>query len=493
MPESSNITTPFPIGKFARALLLAPILFALGCDSSPDATDPPPTLTILQTGRLRGNIYPEGVQQGTAPLQYHPIIAGYVKAARQKAERDGTELLLIDLGDSLTGSFASHVTGSENVVRFFNALQYDAIALGNLDADLDPSVLEKLEMPVANPFITEDGQPAMAGTAALIEPRNQNIPVELLANFYGDADPDDHPGRFPVTFGKTENVQPVRVYPAPTDPNRLRLLTWMKFESPREPPKDYLEDLRNLGVDAVLAHRVYSSKERDAWSKEDPYIQWSPPVAQNILRDNRGFALSRLDLLKEGDQWKVLNHELVPMVANTAKPDREIEETLAPMAEKINAADETLTNLEATVDREAILQCYMQALSRLPEVDAVLYSPESIRGEWGRGPLRASRVFDSLPWSSRVVIMEVAPGDFDTLLEEGEFALLTRKEIPQDRPIRVATSQFFAGLLGERLGFDARQLTPVSDEPEFLWLNRHLKQHGVKAPMPEGWIYAMGR
>jgi len=491
MPESSNIPCLHRLRRYCRALLLAPLLIAAGCDSSIEQTAP--TLTILQTGRLRGNIYPEGVQQGTAPLQYHPIIAGYVKEAREQAKRDGTEMLLIDLGDSLTGSFASHVTGSENVVRFFNALQYDAIALGNLDANLDPAVIEQLEMPVACPFIREDGTPAMAGTSALIEPRNQNIPVELLANFYGNAAPEEHPGRFPVIFGKARNVQPVRIYPAPGDPDRLRLLSWMKFESPREPPKAYLEELRALGVDAVLAHRVYSSKKRDAWSKEDPYIQWSPPVAQNILRDNRGFALSRLDLLKDGDQWKVLNHELVPMVANSAKPDRQIEAALAPMAEKINAADETLTTLEEAVDRQTILQCYMQALAHLPDVDAVLYSPQSIRGEWGRGPLRASRVFDSLPWSSRVVIMEVSPRDFEALLNEGEFALLSKESIPEDRPLRVATSQFFARVLGERLGFDPEQLQPVSDEPEFLWLNRHLKQHGVATPIPEGWTYAMGR
>ena len=482
------------------AILALPALLA-GCSDSSrqDAESAPPTLTILQTGRLRGNIYPSGVQRGTAPLQYHPILAGYIKQTREEAEANGGEVILVDLGDSLTGSFGSYVTGSENVVRFFNGLDYDAIVLGNLDADVDPAILEQLDVPAANPFVTTEGEPAAPFTKLRVAFTKAGLPVELIANFYGDGDPAEFPERFPVSFGGHQNVQPARDYKALLGQafikpeGTFRLFSWMKFESPKDAPAAYLANLRELGVDVVLAHRVYSSKQREVWSKEDPYIAWSPPVAQNILRDNRGFVLSRLDLRRDPDGWKVLNHELVPMVANLAEPDSTIEEVLAPLAPAINEADEVVIELEQSLDRQAILERYMQALAQFPEVDAVLYSSESIRGEWSRGPLRTSRVFDSLPWSSKVVTIQMDRAQWDEVIDSQAFATLTKPAIPEAGPIRIATSEFFARILSKQVALNLETMTTLTPKAEFMVLNDHLKTTPAEASISEEGNDGVGR
>jgi len=480
-------------------VLFAAIALSVSACSEQEPQTESSTLTILQTGRLRGNIYPLEVQRGTAPLQYHPILAGYVKQTREEVEAAGGQVLLVDLGDSLTGSFGSYVTASQNVVAFFNALDYDAIVLGNLDADVSPTVLEQLDMPVANPFIKADQQPATKATAVRVQLHTENLPVELIANFYADRDPAEFPERFPVSFGGHQHVQPARDYKALLGQafikpeGTFRLFSWMKFESPKDAPAAYLANLRELGVDVVLAHRVYSSKQREVWSKEDPYIAWSPPVAQNILRDNRGFVLSRLDLRRDPDGWKVLNHELVPMVANLAEPDSTIEEVLAPLAPAINEADEVVIELEQSLDRQAILERYMQALAQFPEVDAVLYSSESIRGEWSRGPLRTSRVFDSLPWSSKVVTIQMDRTQWDEVIDSQAFATLTKPAIPEAGPIRIATSEFFARILSKQVALNLETMTTLTPKAEFMVLNDHLKTTPAEASISEEGNDGVGR
>ncbi len=477
--------------------LLLAALFVVSCDRSKEATQVP-DLTILQTGRLRGNIYPEGVTSGTAPLQYHGILAGYIRQVRETAAQQGGKVLLIDLGDSLTGSFASHATDSENVVRFFNTLGYNAVVLGNLDADLDPAVIGRLQMPVACPFETQQGESAMPGTELVARFEVDGIPVELLPNFYGETKPAEHPGRFPVAFGGQEGVQPVRDYRRLLGGKEkaaggLRLFSWFKFESPDQAPVGTLAMLQQLGVDAGLAHRIYSSQQRDAWSEASPSIAWTPPVAENILRDNRGFVLSRLDLAREGSSWRVLHHERVPMVANLAAPDPATEAALAPLAEPINAADEVVATLEVPADRDTILRLYMQALAVLPGAEAVLYSRDSIRGEWGRGPLRTSRIFDSLPWAPKVVLVTLDRAQFDEAASDPAFATLAPVGLSTTGPVQVVTSQFFARLLRDRFALGADAIQPASDAAEFEILRDYVKQHGGNPPLPEGWAYGLGR
>ena len=488
---------PMQISALCRlvACMLALLTMAACGDSSASKTSATPNLTIIQTGRLRGNIFPAGVNPGTAPLQYHGIIAGYVQKTRNEAQAAGGQVLLVDIGDSLGGSFASHVTGSQNVVTFFNTIGYNAVVLGNLDADIDPAVISKLEMPVAVPFETADGQPAMPGTKIMVDGKAGAVPFELIANFYGDENPEVKPERFPVNFGGNENVRSVRDYSKVVGNGKpdggLRLFSWFKFESPDKAPEAYLAKLTGLGVDAVLAHRIYSSSQRDAWSQNDPYITWTPPVSQNILRDNRGFVISRTDLARDKKGWRVLNHELVPMVANLAAPDPGVETALKPFAAAINAADAEITDVAEPMDRDAIMRRYMEALATIPDTDAVVYSPQSIRSEWAAGSLRAARVYDALPWTNPIIRLEIPVEEFAKIRESGNYAVLSKKTLPASGKVNVITSAFFARILARSLGMELS--APVIPEREFDFFLASLRENGTALAAGEDWIYGLGR
>jgi len=426
---------------------------------------------VLQTGRLRGNVYPLDLQ-ADAPLQHWQFLAGYVKAVREEAAATGARVLLVDLGDSLGGSFAAHATGSENMVAFFNGLAYDALALSNLDSSAMPALLGKLKAPVVNPFADAGGQPATAGTSFATSFEKSGLPVSILANFYGDVDSAGTPDRFPAWFGTTPSgVVPLRDYGPvveglpPKAGGALRLLTWMKFESSGEVPAAFLSNLKNLGVDAILAHRIYGGDRREAWT-QDSLVPWDPPVSVNILRNNGGFAVARIDLKREGDSWKVIDHRLVPMTANTAPADEEIVRMISRFAPAISDADKKVATLPELVDQDSILTAYMNALALVPSTDAVLYSAQSVRSDWPAGELRASRVFNSLPWTTPIVQIKLTPDQLARAAKNLALRSTVRDGTTDAEVLNVTTSKFFADLITRTLAPDVIA-APTGIDSEF--------------------------
>lgn len=451
---------------------------------------------VLQTGRLRGNVYPRALQS-LAPLQHYLYLAGYIKQVREEAARAGARVVVVDLGDSMGGSFASYATGYGNMVLFFNEAGYDFVVLGNLDNSVPSEVLAKLNAEVLCPFTAPNGEPAVATAKFAARKEVSGLPVEVFANFYGDVPREKHPERFPTWFGDVSgNVEPVRDY-APIaaklgarPPGTLALLSWMKFESPKDPPTRFLESLTQLGIDAILAHRIYSGRERDAWS-DRTFYEWKPPVSENILRDNGGFTVARLDLKRDGDGWRVLRQELLPMTANTAPADPAIEARIAAFESQIRDADKPIADLSESIEADEILLGYLTALSQIPGTQVAAYSHQSIRSDWPEGPLTSSRVFNSLPWTTSVVQLTLTPGQLERLGKFSGMQFLRRNDAPMDHPVMVTTSRFFASLLAEELGLPPDAIRDVGVASEFDYYVDFLIRASkpLRFSVPEGWTF----
>lgn len=490
--STNPLRSPRLLRPVFAALIAIGSAVLVGCEKSDVEA---PDVIVLQSGRMRGNVYPTSLQS-IAPLQHYPYIAGYVKKVREEAAKTGAKVVLVDLGDSLGGSFASHATGSENMVTFFNEAGYDFVVLGNLDNNVLPEQLAGLKAKVLCPFAAPDGTPAETGTAFAARSMIGDQPVELIANFYGDTAREKFPERFPTWFGTTkEDVQPVRDYKSVVNalgerpPNTLSLLSWMKFESPKNPPMEFLATLDGLGVDAILAHRIYSGRERDAWS-EKTFHDWKPPVSENILRDNGGFTLARIDLKRDGDGWKVLSQELLPMTANTAPADDALVSEIDKLESRIRDADKPLGELADPMAEDQILLGYLSALTEIPESQIVAYSRQSIRNEWPAGDLTASRVFNSLPWTTGLVQLTLTPEQLKKLGSLSGIVFLKKADLPPDQPAVVTTSRFFASLLADELDLPAGTIRDAEATSEFDFFIDYLS----KAPKPlsfgtpENWI-----
>lgn len=471
------------------AVVLTGALFLPGCSRSGEET---PDVIILHSGRIRGNVYPLSLQS-LAPLQHYQYLSGYVRKVREEAAKTGARVLLVDLGDSLTGSFAAHVTGSENMVTFFNETGYDAVLLSNLDNEVQPATLAKLRAKVLNPFADASGQPATKGSTFGAKIDLPGVPVFLLANFYGDASSEKNPERFPTRFGTTSTaVSPVRDYSkvlaglGERPENALTLLSWMKFESPTKPPETFLQQLQSLGVNAILAHRIYGGNERDVWTSSG-FLDWQPPVSLNILRNNGGFALARLDLKRDGKGWKVLKHQLLPMTANTAPADVRVAEDVAKFAPAIGTADARLADLPDTVNVGTILKIYLGALAAVPGTDAALYSLQSVRNDWPAGELRASEVFNSLPWTTPIVQISLTPEQMATAAKELDLVVVEKENLAAET-LTVTTSQFFGRLIAAKLNLPPDALRDTGQKSEFDYFVAYLKtQPALSGGAPAGW------
>jgi hypothetical protein len=253
-----------------------------------------------------------------------------------------------------------------------------------------------------------------------------------------------------------------------------------------------LAELQKIGIDAVIAHRIYSRSKRDVWGQQD-FSAWPLPVSENILRRNQGFTVARVDLEKVGGKWRAARHQLLQMTANTAPADREIVEKIGQYSGLVKEANEVIGELSQPMKAENILLTYMTALSALADDPLVVYSPESIRTDLDLGPLTASALFDVLPWTTPVIRIRLTP---EQLAKVRAMDNLAKLEKPgEELPGSLITSRYFAEILRRELNLDQAQLERVVPESEFeVFLNfaKKVPDLSLVTP-PEGSIYVPAR
>ena len=80
---------------------------------------------------------------GTNDLHGHidtlPGLGGYLANLRRARGHDGGAVVLVDAGDMFQGTLASNLGEGAAVVRAYNALGYDAVAIGNHEFDFGPA------------------------------------------------------------------------------------------------------------------------------------------------------------------------------------------------------------------------------------------------------------------------------------------------------------------------------------------------------------------
>src|SRR5262245_54856250 len=111
----------------ALATLVLALLLA------PHADPRPITITVVGTNDLHGGFAPREGRGGLA------LFAGYLANVRQARARDGGAVVLVDAGDMFQGTLESNLEEGAPVIAAYNALGYDAAAVGNHDFDYGPA------------------------------------------------------------------------------------------------------------------------------------------------------------------------------------------------------------------------------------------------------------------------------------------------------------------------------------------------------------------
>jgi 5'-nucleotidase len=91
------------------------------------------TLSVVGTNDLHGHVAPKPDGRGGLAL-----LGGYVANLRRARAADGGGVLLIDAGDMFQGTMDSNLNEGQVVIEGYNALGYDAAAVGNHEFDFGP-------------------------------------------------------------------------------------------------------------------------------------------------------------------------------------------------------------------------------------------------------------------------------------------------------------------------------------------------------------------
>lgn len=109
---------------------MAAILFLVASCQPQDGTV---TLSVVGTNDVHGALLPVDGNRGLA------VFAGYVANLRETRKQDGGVVLLIDAGDMWQGTIESNISEGASMVAAYNALSYDAAAIGNHEFDFGPA------------------------------------------------------------------------------------------------------------------------------------------------------------------------------------------------------------------------------------------------------------------------------------------------------------------------------------------------------------------
>jgi 5'-nucleotidase len=127
----ADVTTT--TGKFA-AITIALLLLS-SCGSLQDAriqTGATVTISVIGTNDVHGRMIERNGAGGLA------LFGGYLSVLRDVRARDGGAVLLIDAGDMWQGTLESNLPEGAPVVAAYNALGYNAAAIGNHEFDFGP-------------------------------------------------------------------------------------------------------------------------------------------------------------------------------------------------------------------------------------------------------------------------------------------------------------------------------------------------------------------
>lgn len=120
------------IRRLLTPALLAAALTLGGCAGQPQAPADEITISLFGTNDVHGQLLPDGDRGGLV------AVSAYVNALRAARAADGGAVLVIDAGDMWQGTLESNLVEGAAVVEAYNAIGFDAAAIGNHEFDFGP-------------------------------------------------------------------------------------------------------------------------------------------------------------------------------------------------------------------------------------------------------------------------------------------------------------------------------------------------------------------
>ncbi|MCD4786055.1 MAG: bifunctional metallophosphatase/5'-nucleotidase [Candidatus Eremiobacteraeota bacterium] len=408
----------------AALMWIVVMLFSISCSREP-RVEQDQTLVIVHTNDIHGHLKPSDIY--TKDNEDPKRIGGlaYIATLISQIRKEYPDkVLLLDGGDTFSGTSISNLFKGRSVIEVMNCLNYDAMTIGNHDFDFKQSGLEKLiqmaNFPVISANIVYKKFPdkRIFDVKPYIIKEVGNIKVGIL----GLATPRT----FKVTL--PENVE------------------GLKILSPIKTAKKYIPEMKKEGAEIIIVISQLARWRDDKLAKCVPEIDviiggqclteiMDTMKVRNTLivqAGSRSRYLGKLVLkidpktkkiksyTRENERFLVLTEEL--------KPDPEVQKIIEKyeiriehIMKKVIAKATTKLSREwgegyADVDLGSLL---CDSFRRKTGADVVIINQGAIKDEINKGNITVEDAFKVFPYQDSLVTMELSGRNLKRALESG--------------------------------------------------------------------------
>jgi len=427
----------------AAALVVAAVLPASGEDGLV-------RLSVVFTNDMHGGIDRSGAtfmnREFPPPLGGAASAATYVARLRERAEKEGGYVLIIDQGDIFQGTPVGNFEDGKNVIEYFNHLGVDIWTVGNHDFDEGFENLWRL--------IDMSEMPVLSANMIWAESRE---PVEHVQPYVIK----DYNGLKVAIIGLTTTDTPKMAFPAHVEP--------IAFLDEIETASKYVKEAREQGADIVLVSghmglpydpesgyeaMIKEEEEREEESIREPVEEskWGPSAMEishyapgidaffgghihkgfdqpweeptnhtlHFQTYGRGSGVGHVDLLIDLETKTLAGYELpgyrgalITLFEDEWWPESETAALVeARVAEAEQGMDRVIGNTDIDLTRGGEGQTRMGNLvcdAMLEEVSAdfAFTNLGGIRDEISAGPVTPRQVFRVLPFGNSLMVFEM--------------------------------------------------------------------------------------
>ncbi|GAA5510951.1 bifunctional UDP-sugar hydrolase/5'-nucleotidase [Novipirellula caenicola] len=387
-------------------------------------------ITLLHTNDVHGHLRAWRGWEGELQDQQ---LGGAARLASAIAavRAESPNLLLMDAGDLIGDTMIAQLTHGQALTQVFDALQYDAVVIGNHEPDFGGATLmQRIES---------------AGFATLAANVRRKDNGELLTRPYMIKDYDGvKVGVFGLAYPKT---------PWTTAPKNVQDMT---FDPEVDVARKFVNELRNQGVDLVIALTHLGLGADIQLAKQVRGIDVivgghshnrmheARRVGQTLIvqAGAHGSDLGRLDLFIEDGRIVKHRRVLYPLLASEFNPDpaihKLVEQIIAPhrdrMDEPIGEAASWLIRAQTLAGQQPrkrdaqspVDSLFADILRETTSSDVALLPGVGYGVAIPPGPITAAQLRQLVPHEGKVVTMQLSGSELREILEQAVENVFTK-------------------------------------------------------------------
>lgn len=362
------------------------------------------------------------------PMKEKPDVrVGGAPAMAALIAKDATPKLLLDAGDWFQGTPEGGLTKGEAVADIFNAMGYDAVAVGNHEFDMGPEVLLPLVAKIT-------------------------VPV-LSANIYDDKTGKRVPWTTPWIIKEVGGVKFGIFGLTTTGMKRLAFpknIAGLRFRREAEEARDAVAALKKAGAEVIVAvtHVGFEIEGKPKFEGDQTIAREVPGIDLIVgghshtfldreYRDPKNgtlvvqagqylFKVGRTELLIDPKSHKVLSSsDDLLSLSSSAGVDPKIQAIVDRHAAAVGKIFDTVVAtataaLNRDAEREAELGSWMSDCYReTAKTDLALQNGGGIRAEIPAGPVTLRHLFSVMPFDNALVTLKMTGAQARRVLDHG--------------------------------------------------------------------------